>query len=50
MDKERQSIRAQLRFFLQQIEEQEKRKQMQEMQEKEEEEEQDERESYGQDQ
>lgn len=47
MAKERQSIRAQLRFFIQQIEEQEKRKQMQE---KEEEEEQDERESYGQNQ
>lgn len=47
MDKERQSIRAQLRFFLQQIEEQEKRKQIQE---KEEEEEQDEGESYRQNQ
>lgn len=47
MDKERQSIRAQLRFFLQQIEEQEKRKQIQE---KEEEEERDEGESYRQNQ
>ena len=47
MDKERQSVRAQLRFFLQQIEEQEKRKQIQE---KEEEEERDEGESYRQDQ
>jgi len=43
MDKERQSIKAQLRFFLQQLEEQEKRRKLQE---KEEEEEKDAREGY----
>lgn len=46
-ENQRQSIKAQLRFFLQQIEEQEKRRQMQE---KEEAEEKDERENYGQNQ
>lgn len=43
MDKERQSIKAQLRYFLLQLEEKEKRRKIQE---KEEEEEKDERESH----